>query len=131
MSDIEIKCKNCSREFSLMFADFNLSLRCPNCNKFGLVSAFSTNFISQPSWKTGYEMNLDTFEDLLKHGGKYALKNFFKKHLDLSFIRRASGSVSFKDRSNYTVSLSEVYEIIQQNWLLQRWIYNLEFATSH
>ncbi len=129
MSNIKVKCNNCSHKFFLEFHDFHLTLRCPNCNLYGLITAFSTNFVSSPTWKSGYELSLERFMDLLRDGGESILKNFFKKYFDLSFTRRKNGDVSLKDSFNKFVSIEEIHELIQNNWLLQRWIYNIEFAT--
>ncbi len=129
MTDVEVICKNCSHRFSLEFRIIDKTIHCPNCSKFGTISSRAPDFDCQPIWNRGYEISLDSFEELLKLGGKYMLKSFFKRYLGLSFTRRKSGSIFFRDKSNKPVTIEEVHNLIQSDWLLQRWIYNINFAT--
>ena len=129
MSDLEVVCKNCSHRFTLEFRLVEKTIRCPKCSVIGIFSSRPSDFECYPTWSSGYEISYDSFKELLKLGGKYSLKAFFKRYLGLSFTRRKSGAISFSDKSNKVVSVEEVYNLIQKDWLLQRWIYNINFAT--
>ncbi|MBN1329984.1 MAG: hypothetical protein JXA54_10975 [Candidatus Heimdallarchaeota archaeon] len=130
MSNITIKCKLCSNEYTIEFNKIKRTIKCPNCMITKPLHYFNNDFIIKYSWTSGYEITITEFVRLLEKGKKSKLRRFFRRKVNrLKFMRIKNEPVTFVDRFGNVLSIEQIYQYLQDEPIYQRMIYNLWKST--